>query len=320
MSFAKPLTILLIAAVAVWVIETLYLVHENSSMPDRIRAQEAESRSRMELEYAQKLSELEREYERRRHLATGETVFDRIFNTQDQTIVDLIKRTSQEALPDGWSYDVKVEEFTHLALLVYVPHNSEQLTIDQVTPWLQPIMKYCSSWLSNVAVFDRRHKSYLFFDKLLLTRLESGRPFSKEMAKLAASQGGSFTRFNSVTVDCEKYESHLLLPIEISGTNGVMACRALLDTGASMTMVSLKIIAETGRDDLQNAQRRTFSTVNGTVSCPIVRREVSIGGIRRNIEVAVNQRDSLSLVGVNFFTGMDYIVDFGQSAVYMWEK
>ena len=320
MSLTKILTIFLTGSFAVWAVQGLYLVHENMSTPDRIMAKEAKNRNRMELEYAQKLRALEREYKRKKHQATGDTVFDRIFNTQNQTIIDLIKRISQEALPDGWSCDVKVEEFTHFILLIYLPHDSEQPSIDQVASCLQPIMKYCSWWLSDIAVFDRRHKSYLFFDKPLLSRLKAGRPLSKEMAKLAANEGKSFTRFNSVTVDCEKYKSHLLLPIEIIGTSGIMGCRALLDTGASVTMVPLEIIAKTGNDNLQKAPRRTFSTVNGTISCAIVRREVNIGGIRRNIKVAVNQQDSLSLVGMNFFTGMHYIVDSGQSAVYMWEK
>jgi predicted aspartyl protease len=274
----------------------------------------------MRLEYAQKLRDLEREYEFKKHQATGDTVFDRIFNDQDQTIIELVKRISQEALPDGWSCDVKVEEFTHFILLIYLPHNSERPKIDQVTPYLKPIFKYCSWWLSDIAIFDSRHKSYLFFDKSLLTRLKSGNHLSKEIIELSTKQGSSFTRFNSVTVDCEKYESHLFLPVEISGPNGVIGGRALLDTGASVTMLSSEIITATGWDNIQNAPLRTFNTVNGTISCPIVKREVNIGGIRKNIEVAVNQQDALTLVGMNFFAGMDYIVDFSQSAVYMWEK
>jgi predicted aspartyl protease len=320
MSLTKLLRILLTVALSVWAAQVLYIVHENVATPDRIRSQEAQNRGRMELDYAQKLRELEREYKRKKHLATGETVFDRIFNVQGQTIIDLVRRISQEALPDGWSCDVNVEEFTHFILLIYLPHNSEAPKIEQVASSLQPIMKYCSWCLSDVSVFDRRHKSYLFFDKSLLRRLKSGNPLSKEIIELSTKQGSSFTRFNSVTVDCEKYESHLVLPIEISGPNGVIGCRALLDTGASVTMLSSKIIAETGWDNLQSAPRRTFNTVNGTISCPIARREVNIGGISKNIEVAVNQQDELNLVGMNFFAGMDHIVDFGQSAIYMWEK
>lgn len=320
MSLAKLLSILLAAALAVWAIQALYLVNDNARTPDRIRRREMQNKSRMELEYAQKLLKLEREYTRKKHLATGDTVFDRIFNAQDQTIIELVKRISQEALPDKWSCEVKAEGFTHFILSIYLPHNSERPPDARVALSLRPIMRYCSLYLTDVAVFDRRRKSYLFFDKQLLTRLKSGEPLSKEMTKLAAKKGTSFTRFNSVTVNCEEHESHLYLPVEISGPNGVISCLALLDTGASVTMLSSEIIAETGWDNLQNAPRRTFHTVNGTISCPIVGREVNIGGIRKNIEVAVNQQDELSLVGMNFFAGMDYIVDSEQSAIYIWEK
>ena len=49
-------------------------------------------------------------------------------------------------------------------------------------------------------------------------------------------------------------------------------------------------------------------------------REVNVSGFRKKIEVAVNQRDKTNLLGVNFFEGMDYIVDFQNSAIYVWKK
>ena len=58
---------------------------------------------------------------------------------------------------------------------------------------------------------------------------------------------------------------------------------------------------------------------NGAISCPILKREVSIRGLRKKIEVAVDQKDGIPFVGMNFFEGMDYIVDFDQSALYIWE-
>ena len=320
MRLSRALSILLTAALIVWAIQAMYHVRHNASMPISIRSQGERERNEIEVERRQKLRELEQDYERKKYLATGETVLDRIFNTQGQSIVDLVKRISNEALPAGWSCDVRVEEFTHFILLIYLPRNSQQSSFDQIKVQLQPIMKYCSWCLSDVAVFDNRHKSYIFFDKSMLQQLNSGQPLTRSMAELAAQQGSAFTRFNSVTVECEKHESHLLLPIEISGPNGVVSSRALLDTGASTTMLSSEIIAETGRDNIQAAQRRMFSTANGTISCPIVRREVNIGGVRRIIEVAVNQQDALALVGMNYFEGMDYIIDFSQSTVYMWEK
>lgn len=320
MKASKLLTTLLVAALAAWGIQVLYIHQRNASAPRRIKEEGAQERRRISLAHAQKLRELEKEYETQRLLATGNTVFDRIFNTQGQTIVDLIQRISREAFPGDWSCDVKVEEFTHFILLIYLPHEGKLPATDYIVTALRPVLKYCGWCLSDVAIFDQQHKSYLFFDQAILNHMKSEEHLPPSMEKTALQQGQAFTRFNSVTVPCEKYESHLLIPIQISGPNGVVGCRALLDTGASTTMLASEVISETGWDNLQSAPRRTFSTVNGTISCPIVRREVNVGGLRKNLEVAVNQQDQLTLLGMNYFEGMDYIIDFGKSAIYMWEK
>ena len=95
---------------------------------------------------------------------------------------------------------------------------------------------------------------------------------------------------------------------------------ALLDTGASTTTLNFEIVTETGFDNLQKAPRRSFNTANGEKSFPIVTRDVNVGGLWRGIEVAVNQKDEVNLLGVNFFEGMDYIIDFPNSSIYVWEK
>ena len=125
---------------------------------------------------------------------------------------------------------------------------------------------------------------------------------------------------NSVTIECEKHESHLFLPIEVAGKSGIVTSYALLDTGASTTTLTAEVVAKTGFDNLQNAPRRNFNTANGPLSCPIVNREVNVGGFRKSIEIAANQRDDINLLGVNFFEGMNYIVDFQNSAIYVWGK
>lgn len=320
MKLPKLLSILLVVALLVWAVEALYLAQRNAAIPARIKTEQVQIRSSLVLEHKQKGRELEQEYDQKKHLATGETVFDRIFNTQDQSIVDLIMRVSREALPEGWSYDVKVEEFTHFILLVYLPHNTQRATSEQVASYLYPILKYCGRYLSDVAVFDRTHKSYLFLDKSMLNEVERNKGIPVILSRRAEEQGQSFTRFNSITIKCEKRESHLFLPLEVAGRKGVVTCYALFDTGASTTTLSEEVVSETGYDNLQSVPRRSFSTANGWMSCPIVSREVNVGGFRKGIEVAVNQRDELNLLGMNFFEGMDYIVDFQSSAIYVWEK
>ncbi len=204
--------------------------------------------------------------------------------------------------------------------VIYLPHNSQQVAPDQIVSYLRPIIEYCGWLLTDVAVFDKSHKSYLFFDKSMINKVKSKGQLSKNLLARAEKQGPSFTQFNSVTIECEKQESHLFLPIEVSGKNGIVTCYALLDTGASTTTLNSTVVTKTGVDNLQNAPRRSFNTANGPMSCSIVTREVNIGGFRRGIEIAVNQRDDINLLGVNFFEGMDYIVDFQKSAIYLWEK
>jgi len=320
MKIIKLIGIILIIALFVWGIEVLYLAQRNAAEPDRIKAAESQNRDRLSLEHKKKFRELERKYEKKKHLATGETVFNRIYNSQDQSIIELIWRVSREALPEGWAYDVKVEAFTHFILLIYLPHNIQQLPPAQVVSYLRPILKYCGWVISDVAVFDRTHKSYLFFDKPMLVKIEKGNKLQKHMVDRAEKYGQSFSRFNSVTIKCEKHESHLFLPLEVAGLNGVVTCYALFDTGASTTTLSNKVVSKTGAENLQSAPRRSFNTANGRMSYPIVKREINVGGFRKSIEVAVNQRDEINLLGMNFFEGMDYIVDFKKSAIYVWEK
>lgn len=320
MNITKSLVLLLCVVLLVWAIQAAYLIHRNQSEPGRIKSQGAQFRHRAEIDKANKLRALEADFQAKEHLATGSNVFDRIFNTQDQSVLDLIRYTAREALPDGWSSDARVEEFTHFILLVYLPHNSERAPAHQLADYLEPITKYCGWCLSDVAVFDRTHKSYLFFDKGLLDEIKSGRGLSEASARRAEEQGAAFTRLNSVTIKCEKHESHLFLPIEVQGDRGIISAYALFDTGASITMISEEASSMTGAENLQTAPRRSFSTANGWMSCPVIRRGIGIGGYSRVIDVAVNQQDDLSLVGVNFFSGLDYIVDFQNSVIHVWEK
>jgi predicted aspartyl protease len=266
-----------------WAIEFLYLAQRNANEPARIKEAESKIRKSLTLDYEQKIRKIEQEYEEKKHLATGETVFDRIYNTQNQSIADLIKRISNEALPDYRSCDVKVEEFTHYILLIYRPYNARQVQQEQVISYL-----------------DKRISQTIF--------------------RSAKEQGQSFTRFNSATLKCEKKGSHLFLPLEVAGPKGVVTCYALFDTGASITTFSEEVVLKTGIDNLQIAPRRSFRTAGGFLSCPIVKRDINVGGFRKNIDVAVNQKEDVNLLGMNFFEGMEYIVDFQNSSIYVWEK
>lgn len=320
MTVSKWLRIFLCIAILVWVGQVSYILFENQSTPEVLRQKGEAERARLEFEGAQKLQELEEDFAERKYLATGKTTFDRIFNAKGQSIKELIQRLSEEALPDGWTSEVKVDEFTHFILMVAHPNIAGQVDPEIIASYLKPVMKYCEEYLKSAAVFDRNHTSYLFFDESLLEEVRSDKPLSDQMIEYAYDQGELFRRFDSVTIKGEKHYSHLYLPIEIAGPEYIISVKAMLDTGASITVITREIALETGRDDLASAPIRRFNTANGTLRCPVIKRKVTIGGIQKEIEVAVSPDDGIVLIGLNLFEDMDYVIDSSKSEMYLWRK
>jgi len=327
MRIRKILIVLLLFSLAVWGIiaiyrgiEAIYIFQHNASMPLQIKRQAESERKTLMLQFANNERKLNDDYSQKKYLATGKTVYDRIYNAKEQTIVELIQQIAAESLPKGWKCDVRVEEFKHFILLVYLPHNLARAEATEVASYLIPIVKHCNFCLSDVAVFDYAHKSYLFFDNETLKHIEREGKLTQTLLEKVKQQGESFTQFNSKTIQCKKYEGHLILPMQITGSSGVETCLALFDTGASVTTVSYSTISKTGSDNLATAPKRSFNTANGRMSCPIVYREVDLGGFSRRIEVAVNQRDELNLLGMNYFHGMRYVIDSQNACIYIWEE
>jgi len=319
MRVRKTLLILVLIAFAVWGIKVVWLLQRNVSMPSQIKRQAETDRQVLMVQFRNRERKLNDDYGVKKYLATGQTVYDRIFNTQEQTVVDLIQKIASESIPKGWNCEVRVEEFTHFILLVYLPHNLARADAAEVASYLVPVVKHCDFSLSDVAVFDRVHKSYLFFDIDALKHIGREGKLTATLLEKVKQQGESFTQFNSMTIQCKKYEQHLVLPVEIAGPTGVETCIALFDTGASVTTISHSIILQTGSDNLAISPRRSFTTANGWMSCPIVYREVNVGGFPKRIEVAVNQRDEVNLLGMNYFQGLKYIVDSQSACIYVWE-
>jgi len=320
MRIRKILIILLLTALAVWGIQIAYFFQHNASMPSQIKRQAESERKALMLQFANNERKLNNDYRQKKYLATGKTVYDRIFNAKEQTVVELIQRMAADSFPKDWNCDVRVEEFKHFILLVYLPHNLARAEVGKIASYLIPIVKHCSWCLSDVAVFDYAHKSYLFFDNETLRHIENERKLTETLLEKVKQQGESFTRFNSKTIQCKKYEGHLVLPMQITGSSGVETCLALFDTGASVTTVSYSTISKTGSDNLATAPKRSFNTANGLMTCPIVYREVDLEGFSKRIEVAVNQRDELNLLGMNYFQGMKYIVDSQNACIYIWKE
>lgn len=253
-------------------------------------------------------------------LATGKDAYERIYNKQGQDIVDLIQGLSSEAFPNTWKHEVKVEEFTNFILLIQVDISKDEPNISEVIKYLSPVMRYGRDYLNNVAVFDKRHRCYLFFDESALNKLNKAQTLNNEIIDDIKNKGKLFTRYNSLSINFQIEMGHILIPAIVSGEYGSYKCLMLLDTGASSTVISLELAQNTGREDLNEVEKKNFSTAKGLLNCPIVKREIVVDDIYKKQGVAVNTQDNTNLLGVDFFEDKSYIIDTTSNCIYVWDK
>jgi predicted aspartyl protease len=264
--------------------------------------------------------ELNDEFEKNKYLATGESAYERIYNEAQEDIVDLIKKLAVESFPANWRIEVKVEEFTNLILLVQVDATSGESKISEIVKYLKPILGYSDSYLKNVAIYNRKHQCYLFFDGDALVEITKTGSLEDQAISDARKKAESFARYNSITIDFQDKSGHIFIPVTVSGNSGSYETVMMLDTGASITMISLELAQKTGQEDLNKVSRRTFSTAKGLMSCPIVEREVVVAGLDKKQSVAVNLEDDSNLLGVDFFESRGYIIDNSSKCIYVWSK
>ncbi len=274
----------------------------------------------MRYKHEQQKMKLADEFEKDRYRTTGKTVFDRVYNAQNQDITTLIERLTQEAFPADWNYEVKVEEFTNFILLLQSKADREQIAASKITEWLLPVLAYASPYLTNVAVYDKYHRCCLFFDDSALKELKETQHPSERLVAVAQKTGAVFRRFDSIQIQFTTKGGQIFVPVTVTGESGVYEVPMMLDTGASMTMISLDLAGKTGHEDMNAVSRETFSTANGLLDCPVVSRTIALGGVENRQKVAVNTSDNLSLLGVDFFKGKDYLIDTATSSIYIWIK
>jgi predicted aspartyl protease len=319
MNTSKKLSFIMILLSVVFGFEIAAIKQADKLKPAEIAKKGELERKKLDVEYQQKKMYIEVDYKQKIHLASGKTVFDRIFNSKEKSLNALIENLATEAVPSDWKTEVKVEEFTHFILLIFVPSDISIISTEQITTHLKKILPYLGCLNLNIGIYDRNHKCCLFFDEATIDLLQKGR-LTLEQAEIVKNQGTSFELFNSITVECKKMNEHLYVPITILGDMGYETGYALLDTGASVSLLPKEIIDRTGNDNLNIAPQRAFETANGRMTCPIVYRTLEVAGIKRDIEVAVNINNDGSLLGLNYFKGLQYIIDSPNSCIYLWSK
>ena len=260
------------------------------------------------------------EFEKNKYLATGKNAYERIYNNKQSDIVDLIQKLALEAFPNNWKTEIKVEEFTHFILLVQVDVKSEEPAIADIIKYLVSILDYSGGYLKNVSIYNKKHQCYLFFDEAALTELIKNQNLSNNTINGARTKGEGFLRYNAIKIDFQEEYGHIFIPVTVSGEYGSCETIMMLDTGASMTVISSGLAQKTGYEDLNKISRRTFSTAKGLMSCPIVQREIVVGDLDKKQAVAVNLEDDSDLLGVDFFESREYIIDSTSKCIYVWNK
>jgi len=260
------------------------------------------------------------EFDKNKHLATGKNAYERIYNNKQSDIVDLIQKLALEAFPNNWKIDVKVEEFTNFILLAQVDVRSEEPAIVDIIKYLVPVLDYSGGYLKNVAIYNKKHQCYLFFDEDVLSKIVKNQNLSKNTINEAKRKGKGFLHYNAIKIDFQEEYGHIFIPVIVVGEYGSYETIMMLDTGASMTVISLELAQKTGQEDLNEISKRTFSTAKGLMSCPIVQREIIVGDIYKKQAVAVNLEDDSNLLGMDFFESREYIIDNPSKCIYIWYK
>ncbi len=263
---------------------------------------------------------LEDEFDKNKYLATGKNAYGRIYNNKQSDIVGLIQELALEAFPNNWQTEVKVEEFTNFILLAQANIRSNEPAITDIIKYLIPVLDYSGAYLKNVAIYNKKHQCYLFFDENALNKLIKNKNIGANAISEAKKKGESFSRYNAIKIDFQEKYGHIFIPVIVVGECESYEVIMMLDTGASMTVISSELAQKTGYEDLNEISRRTFSTAKGLMSCPIVQREIIVSDIYKKQAVAVNLEDDSNLLGVDFFESREYIIDNPSKCIYIWNK
>jgi len=263
---------------------------------------------------------LEDEFDKNKYLATGKNTYERIYNNKQSDILDLIQKLALEAFPNNWKIEVKVEEFTNFILLVQVDVKSNEPVVTDIIKYLVPVLDHSGGYLKNVAIYNKKHQCYLFFNEEVLTELIKNRNLSNNTIDGVKRKGEDFLHYNAIKIDFQEKYGHIFITVIVIGECESYEVDMMLDTGASMTVISSELAQKTGYEDLNGISRRTFSTAKGLMSCPIVQREIIVGDIYKKQAVAVNLEDDSNLLGMDFFESREYIIDNTSKCIYIWNK
>ena len=288
--------------------------------PSRITLHYRKERDQLLNQHAVNMKRLEDEYSSKIFKKSGDTVFDRVYNQPNQSILDLIQNIAIESYPINWTIQTKAEEFTEFALFIQIRKPMKKWEHQKLVAYSKPLVKYTTPALSCIAFFNRNRKCFFFLnDEMLNVIYRKGELNSDQMLE-ARKQGEVFTRFNSISLEGEFINGHLYIPMSISGPTGEEIVMGMLDTGATTTVISPDVISITGSDNLTYSAKQTFQTANGSIRAPIVKRTIRIGTFEKQIDTAVATQTGMNLLGLNFLSDYHYLIESETATIHIWPK
>lgn len=124
-------------------------------------------------------------------------------------------------------------------------------------------------------------------------------------------------------INFDPQSKSIVIPLELESVNGktTLTVRAVLDTGASMTIISWETALALGYDPATSSRRRRIITGSSIEYAPAitVRRLKAIGENINHIEVLCHDLPSESgiegLLGLNFLRHFDLAIQFTRQII-----
>ena len=131
--------------------------------------------------------------------------------------------------------------------------------------------------------------------------------FEKELANEKSGEGEDDTT-GSVTVPVRRYGGSLIVPVEVNNQKSV---HLILDTGATMTVLSTNVAIELGLTSDSDSRVATVNTAGGPVQVNITKVELmGIHGAKaENVTVAIHDLPDLQ-PGIDGLLGMSFLNNF----------
>ena len=136
------------------------------------------------------------------------------------------------------------------------------------------------------------------------------------LRQAAQADGPASTDSEVQVILCRREGMHLMVPVQVNIHGVEVKTAMLLDTGASVTVLSKSAYNRGLARPLAELESMRLTTTNGPVTCPVDTLRVSTSAYARSVPVALTN-GSRSLLGANYFAGRRFTIDLDRACIYV---